>query len=157
MIVPELANYRDCPITFPNNSLYQDSGYVRTKTVDEIMRLQNQAERDGLDELGFCAIVGPMDYNAHAGLSVVTEHLHLPQLAYSTTSHLLSREDLYPNFIRVIPDVADAAVALAMAVVSKIWKRTHVAILYEPEYGEQYEDASKYSRCRHSCPSIARF
>lgn len=126
IVVPQLQNYTDCPILFPNNSRYEDSGYVRTKTVDEILDLENKALLQGKDTIGFCAVVGPKDAHAHAGLSVVTEHLGLPQLAYSTTNHLLSRDDLYPNFIRVIPDTADAAVSLALAAVGGIWNRTHI-------------------------------
>ena len=110
IIVPELADYEDCEIKFSNNSLYKDSGYVRSKTVDQILALENEAVRKGYDSLGFCAVVGPKDANVHSGLSVVTQHWDIPQLAFSTTDHLLGNSDLYPNFVRVIPDAADAAV-----------------------------------------------
>ena len=89
--------------------MYMDSSYARAKTVEQILTLGSDAVRKGLDSIGLCAVVGPKDANAHAALSVITEHWHLPQLAFSTTNHLLTNPELYPNFIRVIPDAADAA------------------------------------------------
>jgi hypothetical protein len=128
----------DCSITL--DALYRDSAYVRSQTVDQLLDLENEAVRAGLDDVGICAVMGPVDAQAHMGLSVVTEHWELPQIGYATMAHQLSNRDRYLNFIRTLPDGQDFAVTLAYAAQRDIWFRDYVAVIYEPDYGEQFED-----------------
>jgi ABC-type branched-subunit amino acid transport system substrate-binding protein len=102
--------------------------------------VEKEAIRAGQDDAGVCAVMAPIAAQANMALSVVTEHWEVPQVGYATMHHQLSNQDLYPSFIRTLPDGQDFAVTLAYAAQRDIWARDYVAIIYEPSYGEQFED-----------------
>jgi len=139
-IVKELADLQSCPIQLDGD--YFDSAYSRTRVVDQILKIQNEAVAAGkAPAANICGIIGPTDAEAHEGLSVLTENLRVPQVAYSTIDHGLGDSDAFPYFARVIPEGFDFADTLTIAITrGDIWKREYVAIIYEDNYGEQFED-----------------
>ena len=140
MIVPELADLIDCPITLPANSLYQDSGFSRDQTVDTFLKREFEDVQKGVNPATqVCAIIGPVETEAHDGLSALTENFDIPQLAYASIQHRLSRTDLFPRFVRLIPDATDWGETLAKAFNRDLWQRNYLAIIYEPDYGDDFE------------------
>ena len=132
--MPELAALREtCEIQLTEDSIYWDSGYVREQTVDQLLDWN-------VDDKPICAVVGPVAYEAHAGLAAISEHWHIPQVAYATLDHKLSRDDWFPNFVRLTPTGTSFGETMPAALARDIWDRRFVANIYEEDYGEQFEN-----------------
>jgi hypothetical protein len=104
-IVPELAGeaMASCDIQlemgYGNSSWVFDSAYRRGKAVDQLLALTASPETSEK----ICAVIGPREPRSHEGVSVLTESLVVPQLAYATIDRRLERVRDYPMFLRVIP------------------------------------------------------
>jgi hypothetical protein len=130
IIVPELSDYQHCAITMPD-TIYLDSGYNRGRAVDELLKVSNPLQND------ICAVIAPIDPRSNEGISALTAAKKIPQIAYATIDHRLSRQYDFPTFARVIPEANDFALAIAKYVL----KRENVAIVYDKsDYGEQFEE-----------------
>lgn len=78
-VVPEVTQLtQGCDIRLADDSVYLDSGYNRDLTVRQFLA-QNASQ--------VCAVVGPVAYEAHVGLSALTETTDLPQVAFATLDH----------------------------------------------------------------------
>ena len=140
-IVPELARLGNCDIQlengYGNSSWVFDSGYSRSKAVDHVLPLT--ASPDVSEKI--CAVIGPVEPRAHEGVSVLTESLSVPQMAFATIDRRLERVADFPTFLRVIPSATDFAAKLALLAGRDIWKRDYIAVIYDDsDYGEQFED-----------------
>jgi hypothetical protein len=145
ILVPELAEdfMKDCAIKIPDNSVYMDSAYTRDKSVDTLLEEWETAIEAGDENADerICAVIGPFALGANEGTSVLTEHFHIPQLAYATIDRRLSREDDFPTFRRVIPRGEDFARTVAEYVQRDIRQREYIGILYEDsDFGEGFEE-----------------
>ena len=117
-----------------------DSGFSRDKVVDSFLSHEFQEMQNGKDpRTQVCAVIGPVETESHEGLSPITENFGIPQVAYKSIQHRLGRGDLFPTFARVIPDGTDWGETLAKAVHRDLWLREYLAIIYEPDYGDQFE------------------
>jgi len=87
-----------------------------------------------------CAIIAPRDPRSNEGVSVLSEQLGIPQVAYATIDQRLDRNDDFPQFVRLISVSGDFASIMALYVQRDVWRRDYVAVIYEPDYGEQFED-----------------
>jgi ABC-type branched-subunit amino acid transport system substrate-binding protein len=86
-------------------------------------------------------VIGPLDGRANEGASVITEHLHIPQIAYETIDRRLARQLDFPTFVRGIPVSTDFATTAAEYLQGGIWIRDYVGVIYDQsDYGEQFED-----------------
>lgn len=135
-IVPELANFTDCPIMFADpsdgSSWYFDSAFSRSASVDHLLQLPR-------DEV--CAVLGPREPRANEGVSVLAESLDVPLVAYATIDRRLARVQDFPTFVRVIPEAAEFASIVALYVQRDVFMRDYLAVLYDQsDYGEQFED-----------------
>jgi len=155
VLVPELADLvGSCSITIPsplatngfNNersgSVYLDSAYSRSVAVRSILGLGDGDQViDGSEkDNAFCAVVGPVDSFVNQGVSVVTEAVGVPQIAYSTIGYRLSNRDEYPTFFRVIPEAYDFGATVAKLIHRDIWKREVTGVIYDKsDFGEQFE------------------
>jgi hypothetical protein len=146
-IVPELAQLGGCSILLETEkspggeTLYRDSAYSRSTVVAKLLNMTIEATEGG-EQVGssFCGVVGPIDPRANEGVSVLSESLNIPQVAYATIDRRLSRNDDFPTFARVIPAAEDFSLALAKYV-QRVWERDYVAVIYDKsDYGEQFED-----------------
>jgi hypothetical protein len=123
-------------------SWYFDSSYTRSAAVDYLLQIQSsQASLAGPKD-SICAVIGPVDPRAHEGVSVVTESLGIPQIAFATIDKRLDRADDFPAFVRVIPTGPDFAAIIALYVQRDIYKRDYIGIIYDrSDYGETFEDS----------------
>ena len=133
---------KKCSIKIPDSSLYLDSSYSREKSVSQMNSLWEAAIKEDQDpDKLFCGVIGPVAAQANEGVAVMTETRHIPQLAYATIDHRLSRAGDFPSFRRVIPRGEDFAATIASYVERDIWERNYLAIIYDSsDYGEQFED-----------------
>jgi hypothetical protein len=145
-IVPELAQLSDCNILLETEkspggeTMYVDSAYSRSTVVEKLLDMTIQAIEGG-KQIGssFCGVVGPIEPRANEGVSVLTESLKIPQVAYATIDRRLSRKDDFPTFARVIPEAADFGLAVAKYV-QLVRERDYIAVIYDQsDYGEQFE------------------
>jgi hypothetical protein len=135
-IVPELAQLGDCDILLETKkspggeTLYRDSAYSRSTVVKKLLDMTNDSN--------FCGIVGPIDPRANEGVSVLSESLKIPQVAYATIDRRLSQRDDFPTFARVIPEAADFSLAVAKYL-QRVQERDYIAAIYDQsDYGEQF-------------------
>jgi hypothetical protein len=142
-IVPELAQLGDCSILLETEkspggeTLYIDSAYSRSTSVEKLLDMTINAIEVGSS---FCGVVGPIEPRANEGVSVLSESLQIPQVAYATIDRRLRRKDDFPTFARVIPVAADLGNAVAKYV-QRVWERDYIAVIYDKsDYGEQFED-----------------
>jgi hypothetical protein len=142
-IVPELAQLGDCGILLETEkspggeTLYIDSAYSRSTSVEKLLDMTIEAIGAGSN---FCGVVGPIEPRANEGVSVLSESLQIPQVAYATIDRRLSRKDAFPTFVRIIPKAADFGHAVAKYV-QRVWERDYIAVIYDKsDYGEQFED-----------------
>jgi hypothetical protein len=142
-IVPELAQLGDCSILLETEespggeTLYIDSAYSRSLSVEKLLDMTIKAIGVGSS---FCGVVGPIEPRANEGVSVFSESLQIPQVAYATIDRRLSRKDDFPTFARVIPAAADFGNAVAKYM-QRVWERDYIAVIYDKsDYGEQFED-----------------
>jgi Receptor family ligand binding region len=142
-IVPELGDpslqYDQCNITLDDH-IFLDSGYDRAYAVSKLRKLLEEEVMEGRSsDDAFCAVVGPVDALGEDGVSVFTEALQVPQLAYETINSKFSNRDEYPSLARVIPDAYDFGSTFPKFFNRDIWKRESVGVLYEnTEYGKQF-------------------
>jgi hypothetical protein len=142
-IVTELAQMGDCGILLETEkspggeTLYRDSAYSRSTAVEKLLNMTIEAIEVGSS---FCGVVGPLDPRANEGVSVLSESLNIPQVAYATIDRRLSGHDAFPTFARVIPAAEDFGRVVAKYM-QRVWERDYVAIIYDKSaYGEQFED-----------------
>jgi len=130
----------DCQVQIPGDSVYIDTMYTRQNVVDKFLSREFQDIQAGMgDRTQVCAIIGPTLTESHEGMSSITENFDIPQVAYNSINHRLSRSDLFPRFSRVIPEATDWGTTLANAINRDVWRREFLAIVYEPDYGDQFE------------------
>ena len=140
-IVPELSDLLgNCDIVIPDSSFYLDSGYSRDQVVDSFLSRELDQVQNGTDpKTQVCAVIGPVETEAHEGLAPLTENFGIPQVAYQSIQHRFSRKDWFPTMVRVIPDGTDWGTTLANAIHRDLWLREYLAIIYEHDYGDQFE------------------
>jgi Receptor family ligand binding region len=142
-IVPELGDaslqYDHCNVTLDDHT-FLDSGYDRAYSVSELRQLLEQEVMQGRSsDHAFCAVIGPVDTSGEDGVSVFTEALLVPQLAFETINSKFSDREEYPSLGRVIPDAYDFGSTFPKFFHRDIWKREAVTVLYEnTEYGKQF-------------------
>jgi Receptor family ligand binding region len=142
-IVPELGDfdlqYSQCNITMPDH-IYLNSGYDRGYAVSQMRKLLEEEAKEGRDsDNAFCAVVGPVDSFGEDGISVFSEDLSIPQLAYETIASKLSNREEYPTLARVITDAYDFGSTFPKFFHRDIWKREAIAVLYDnTDYGKQF-------------------
>jgi hypothetical protein len=87
----------------------------------------------------FCGVVGPIEPRANEGVSVLSEPVKIPQVAYATME--------IPTFARVVPVVADFGHAVAKYL-QGVWERDYIAVVYDQsDYGDQqFEDPFKFAQ-----------
>jgi Receptor family ligand binding region len=142
-IVPELGDaslqYDQCNITLDDHT-FLDSGHDRAYSVSllrQLLEAEVKAGRNSDDAI--CAVVGPVGALGEDGLSVFTEVLQVPQLAYETINSKFSDRDEYPSLARVIPEAYDFGSTFPKFFNRDTWKREAVGVLYEnTEYGKQF-------------------
>ena len=119
-----------CTVQLTDDVAYLDSAYHRDTTVKHFLEQQ-----EAQPEQPVCAVVGPVDYKAHAGLASLTESFDIPQVAYATLDHKLSRTDYFPNFVRLIPTGTSMGETLPLALYDNVpglnWERSYIANIYE--------------------------
>jgi hypothetical protein len=132
-----LKDYESCTVNFPDNWFF-DSRYSRSNVVNDLLQILLEAENP--DE-SICAVIGPSDTRANEGASVVTENLHIPQIAYETIDRRLERKVDFPTFVRGIPAATDIGPTIAEFIQRDFWRRDFVGVIYDQsDYGEQFED-----------------
>ena len=142
-IVPELGDaslqYDQCNITLDDH-IFLNSGYDRAYSVSKLRELLEEEVIEGRrSNNAFCAVVGPVDALGEDGVSVITEGLNVPQLAFETINSKFSDREEYPTIGRVIPNAYDFGSTFPKFFHRDIWKREAVAVLYDnTEYGKQF-------------------
>eukprot|EP00980_Cylindrotheca_fusiformis_P010016 scaffold2214_cov139-Cylindrotheca_fusiformis.AAC.13 len=135
-VVPALKDYESCSVTFPDSWLL-DSRYSRTHVVDELLGIMLASDSP---EETICAVIGPSDPRANEGASVVTENLHIPQIAYETIDRRLAPNTDFPTFVRGIPAATDIAPSIGDFIQRDFWRRDFIGLIYDQsDYGEQFE------------------
>ena len=144
MIVKELGSedMKKCNIQIPDDSLYVDSSYSREKSAAQLIALWEESFLLGKNPMNLlCGVIGPIDPQANEGVAVLTETRRIPQIAYATIDHRLSRAGDFPTFRRVIPRAEEFSASIAYYLERDIWERSYLAIIYDQsDYGEQFED-----------------
>lgn len=132
-----------------------DSAYTRQAPVNQLLALENEGfleavnttafgANSGMQHADVCAVLGPVSYAGHAGLSPLTEAWNIPQVAYATLDHKLSRDDWFPNFVRLVPTGTHFGETMPQALSNQLadtlMRRSYIANIYEEDYGEQFEN-----------------
>lgn len=123
-IVPDLANYTDCPFKFDmNRSLFFDSGMVGHMAAESFL---TQVLRSGTPP---CAIAGPYDDDPAVDLSVLATAAKIPLVAHRAYEPRVVDEDAGNYSSQVYPIAASQAQRVIEAL-ARIGRTDFISVLY---------------------------
>lgn len=134
--MPILANdeFQKCTVTFPtDNTFILDSGYDKSVAFDKMFTLVSAQKP-------ICAVVGPETPEAVQAVSLITEDIGIPQVAYGTIDERISDAQQFPSIARPTTEI-HMFVESAIRYIQRTGKeRNYISLIHDlMQYGEQIE------------------
>lgn len=91
--------FHQCTVTFPTDStIVLDSGYDKSMAFDKMFTLV-------FAQKPMCAVLGPETPEAVQAVSLITEDIGIPQVAYGTIDERLSDAQQFPSIARPVTEI----------------------------------------------------
>lgn len=134
--MPILADdeFQKCTVTFPTDStIVLDSGYDKSVAFDKMFTLISTQKP-------MCAVVGPETPEAVQAVSLITEDIGIPHIAYGTIDERLSDAQQFPSIARPMTEI-HMFVESAIRYIQRTGKeRNYISFIHDlMQYGEQIE------------------
>ena len=126
--------FHQCTVTFPTDStIVLDSGYDKSMAFDKMFTLV-------FAQKPMCAVLGPETPEAVQAVSLITEDIGIPQVAYGTIDERLSDAQQFPSIARPVTEI-HMFVESAIRYIQRTGKeRNYISLIHDlMQYGEQIE------------------